>query len=143
MLQPMQMCLYKYFTFQICFYFHLKFNNLNIQTKSLFANSKIDPRFVRRKVYLIINVHNAICWKLKRFNDFWKYHLISEFVFFLIMIWFYIYEIVFDIKLAIYNRLFLVNWLLTFSSLLSLFIYMVFIVSLEVRFLIMFNFNYN
>ena len=118
----MQMCLYKYFIFQICFYFHLKFNNLSIQTKSLLINSKLNPKFVCRKVYLIINVHNAICWKLKRFNDFWKFDLISEFVFFLIMIWFFTYEVVFDIKLVLYNRLLFVNWLMIFSSLLSLFI---------------------
>ena len=114
----------------------------------MFINSKLNPRLVRRKVYLIINVHNALCWKLKQFNDFWKFHLISELIFFLIMIWFYIYEIAFDIQLALYNRLFLCNWLMSFSTLLSLLIYMVFIVSQEVRAsqsclnLIVINFNY-
>ena len=83
-------------------------------------------------VYLILKEHNAICWRLKRFNDFWKYHLQYKFIFFLITIWYFVYECFFDIKLALLGRLTLSVFMSAFIVILGLNIYMIFKISQEI-----------
>ena len=118
--------------FQICFYFDLKFRKLSIETRKL-LNKRNVKTSTYRKIYLIIRRHNIICYRFKRFNDFWKFHLQFELIFFLILIWFLTYEVAFDYKLVFYNRIFFFTWQLGFTSILSFVIYMVYMVSLEVN----------
>ena len=55
--------------FQICFYFHFKFLNLNTQTKSL-LNSNLNPKLVRHKLVWSSANTTPSAGRLKRFDDF-------------------------------------------------------------------------
>ena len=93
-------------SFQICFYFQLTFHNLNVKAKKL-LNSKKNPKIKACKVYLLIKQHNDICLMLKRFNDFWKFHLLNSMSFYVILIWFCVYISIFYSKLDFFGKLFM------------------------------------
>ena len=105
---------------------------MNVQTKR-FLNSKRNIKRRPIKVYYIIRQHDAICKKLNQFNDFWKFYLQIQILFFLIIIWFIVYEVAFDIKLSIYTKLFFSAWLSVFILMFICIIYLVYIVSQEVN----------
>ena len=119
-----------FFPFQICFYFHLKFKSMNVKLRKL-RDSKRNVR-IRLRIYMIITEHNSICKTLKQFNNFWKFCLQTKICFFLFLEWFLIYEVSFDPKLILFNKLFFSAWLIAVSSILSCFIFIIYIVSTEV-----------
>ena len=123
------------FQFQICLYFYLQFKNLKCQTKTLIylnSNRKFNDKIKRRVIYLILRRHNAICWKLKRFNDFWKFHLQILIMSFILLCWFTLYTSAFDIKLVIYHRILFAILLCGFILLLSFLFYTVSLASYQV-----------
>ena len=121
----------------------MKFSYLNDECKNL-LNSKRNLKSKRRIniINMILKKHNVICWRLKRFNYFWKWHLQLQIINFLILIWFFIYEVFLDTKLVFYNKLFLSTWLVTYILVVSLLIYMLLMVSRKVRYYF-YNFNSN
>ena len=125
---------------QICFYFHLKFKNLNDEIKDLLlikAKRRI-TKIIFRRVNLIIQEHNAICLRQHRFNQFWKIYLKFEIFNFIFLVWFFAYESIFDPKLVLVNKIFFGNWLNNWIIVLSCFIYMIYLVSVKVLFKLLF-----
>lgn len=110
----------------------MKFQNLNRRANRLL---NLKPCKVKRsRIYFIIRRHNAICRRLKRFNDFWKFYFQFEITFFMIYIWFLIYEVNFDYKLVIFNRLFFTFLVIFLILFLTCIFFMVYFISVEVTF---------
>ena len=127
---------------QICFYFHLKFQNLNDEIKALILikAKRRKTRKIFRRVNLIIQKHNEICLRQHRFNQFWKIYLKYQIFNFIFQVWFFAYESIFDPKLVLFNKIFFGNWLNNWIIVLSCFIYMIYLVSIKVFFKLLFNY---
>ena len=122
---------YDFILFQLCFYFQLKFNNLNIKAKSI-INSKQKVKTSSKKINWIIKEHNDLCFMLKRFNDFWKYLLIVVLSYYIMFIWFSIYiDMIFkssDLLTKLFMHFLLVEVIGTFACI----VIIIFNVSIEV-----------
>ena len=127
---------------QTCFYFHLKFRNLNDKIKALLLlkAKRRNAKKIFRCVNLIIQEHNVICSRQHRFNEFWKIYLKFEIFNFIFQVWFFAYESIFDPKLVLFNKIFFGNWLNNWIIVLSCFIYMIYLVSINVFFRIFFTY---
>lgn len=99
---------------------------------SIILNSKRNTKLTRLKIYLIIKHHNALCWKLKQFNDFWKFVYQFQLTFILSLFWILVYVSTFDTKSPIQSKFAVIIFMLGSTQLLCLKIYTVFIVSNEV-----------
>ena len=113
----------------------MKFSYINDECKSL-LNSKRNLKS-KRRIHIVSNIlerHDVICRRLKRFNGFWKWLLQLQIISFLALTWFYAYEAFFDVKLVFYNRLFFSAWFVMLCLTLSLLLYMLLMVSRKVRY---------
>ena len=116
----------------MCFYFELKFHNLNVLAKSL-IDSKQKFKIKTQKTYLLIKHHNDLCLKLDRFNNFWKYFLVSMMSFYILFIWVIMYcAMIHSLNFLpkIFMRFLLVEIIVIFFSI----EFVIFSVSLEVIF---------
>ena len=115
----------------MCFYFQLKFHNLNVSAKSL-INSKRKHKVKVHKTYLLIKHHNDLCLKLERFNKFWKYFLVSMVFFYVLFIWFVMYSALIsplDFLPKTFMRFLLIQVIVVFVSI----EFIIFSISLEVQ----------
>ena len=87
---------------------------------------------ISRKVYLLIKKHNALCLMLERFNDFWKFLLISVLSFYIIFIWFIVYVPIVYSKLEFITDLFMHLLLFEVIGMFACIVIIIFNVSKEV-----------
>ena len=121
---------FKLISFQICLYIQLKFKSLNMKLNKL-LESKQSIR-IGKRIDFMIDEHNAICRQLNDLNNFWKFYLQVIICFFLLVEWFFLYEVCFDSNLLIFNKMLLCFWLMFITSLLCCFIFIIYIASAEV-----------
>ena len=116
---------------QVCYYFQMKFHNLNVEAKSL-LHSKQNNKIKARNVYKLIKQHNEMRLLLNRFNDFWKYLLVSLISFYAFIIWFLLYVHIVYPNLDFLPKLFMYMYLFGIINLFAAVVLIIFNLSIQV-----------
>ena len=124
------------FSYQLFYYFQLKFRNINAQAKPLLnSNKNLNPNLNFRRfknqnfnklnsdaVFKLIKQHNHICLMLNQLNQFWKYLLTIQMCFYAILTWLLVYvhffypNLDFFIKIILFSLMILSTYPLLINS---------------------------